>query len=163
MIRRVLASLIVAAAVATLLFAARTPDAPLADCNDDVDPEAVNVVRQLRSGDDGYEIELWSREPFPVRAMPTVLRVGVIDSSISSYGDAGSLQTITFHIDAEDFDFMRTGDPILIHHGFVSEELERNPDLAADAVIADGWELWTFGRLDKSQLNCPLIEVPNQA
>jgi len=161
MIRRVLASLIAIVGVLALLFAARTPAAPPPHCDGVIDAEAVNVVLQMRSGDDGYEIDLWSREPFPMRAMPTVLRVGLIDTSRSSYGDVGSLNRITFYIDAEDFDFMRTGDPMLVHYGFISRELELNPDLAADAAVADDGNVWTFGRLDKSQLNCPPLPVPS--
>lgn len=134
-------------------------------CRDHVaiaaDGEPINVVRQLRSTDDGYELELWSREQFPVRAMPTILRVGRIDTGLSRLVFDG--QTIVFAIPPEEYERMDTGDPILIHHTFIPQGLEENPNIAGDVLATNGANLWTFGRFDKSQLDCPPIALPEDS
>lgn len=121
--------------------------------------QPVNVVWQLRTADDGYELELWTQEPFPVRAMPTLLRIGTIDLGLSRFVE-GDLTRIVFPIPSEDYERMATGDPILIHHTLLPPELDANPNLAGNVLSTDGRDLWTFGRLDKSQLDCPPIGIP---
>lgn len=142
-----------------LLWAARPPVSRPPVCEDVIATDAVNVVRQLRTGEDGYEIELWSRQPFPVRAMPTILRIGDVETSRSRHGDAFDLRTLVFYIDEDSFNGVSTGDPMFVHHGVVPDDLQANPELATEVVVADGWDLWTFGRLDKSQLDCPPLTV----
>ncbi len=141
---------------AVLVIARNPPGQPI--CRETMATDDVNVIRQLRSTDAGYELELWSEEAFPVRAMPTVLRVGIIETSASHL--EFDQRTIVFPIAAQDFKQMETGDPILVHHTFVPLDLDANPNIASRLLYTDGWNLWTFGRFDKSQLDCPPMELP---
>jgi hypothetical protein len=154
----VAAALGVALLLAAVVVLSRNPPLP-ERCRDPVATAAVNVQRQLRSTADGYELELWSREPLPVRALPATLRVGRVETSHSRFGDGGSTHTIIFTIPADDYRRVATGDPVIVHHGLVSEQLLDDPAAFAQREVADGWDLWTFGLFDKSQLDCPSIEV----
>lgn len=161
-LRRILIAFAAGAALLAVVVAVvQVPPAP-AHCNDPAvaarGVDTVNIVRQLRSTEDGYELELWSREAFPVRAMPTVLRVGTIDSGLSRLGF--DLHSIVFAIETADYEQMTTGDPILVHHTFIPPELEADPNLAGNIISTNGANLWTFGRFDKSQLDCPPLPLP---
>lgn len=152
-----LALLVVAAVfvVGIVAISFRNPTAP-ARCREEAPADAPNVVRQLRSVQEAYELELTSEEPFVVRAMPTLLRIGSVDMGLSRIGLDG--HTIVFTISSENYAQLETGDPILVHHTFIPEALVDDPDLAGRLIFTDGGQVWTFGRFDKSQLDCPPLE-----
>lgn len=151
----------VALAAVVLVTTFAGSDGPRQDrCNDTVALDATNVTRQLRTVEDGYELELWSRESFIARALPTILRVGTVETSFSRSGAAGSSNTIIFLIGSNDYAAMETGDGVIVHHGLIPEGLEANPELAGSVLYAAEGSLWTFGLFDKSQLDCPPLDPP---
>lgn len=149
------------AVVATVAVVLRDPPAP-PRCNDAVAPrnpdDVVNLVRQLRTTDAGYELELWSREQFHVRAMPTLLRIGEVDTRFTRLDQWSN--TLVFEIPDDEYERLRTGDAILVHHMLIPLALQENPNLAGNVIATNGGNIWTFGRFDKSQVDCPPLELP---
>ncbi len=159
--RFVVGGLLVLATVAIGLRLAVDEPATQPRCDQADSTGEVNVLRQLRTLEGDYEIELWSRAPFPVRALAPVLRIGDRDFGLSRYGDqGGDLRTLIFSLTAAEYKTVSTGDLVAIYYGFFPDELVDNPDLAARRDLTDGANLWTFGRLDKSRLDCPPRPVP---
>lgn len=153
-LRLTIISFATAAVVAVGLVVIQNRADPLR-CREVVATDVPNFVRQLRSVQDQYEIELVTEHPFVVRAMPTVLRIGRLDMKSSRMGFDG--HSIAFTISGREFEGLQTGDPIFVHHTFIPPQLEENPTLAAEVITTDGWEIWTFGPFDKSQLDCPPV------
>lgn len=122
----------------------------------------MNVQVQLRGVDDNYELELWSPVPFPVRALAPILRIGNRDFGLSRYGAVYDLNTLIFSMSTAEYGTVDTGDPVAVYYGFFPDDLARDPDTAARLDVADGWNLWTFGRFDKSRLDCPRRAVARQ-
>lgn len=110
-----------------------------------VDTEAVNVQQRLTSTNEGIEFELWSSMPFPVRALPPILRIG--DRRSSRHPDDGRLDTLILLIDLEDFESLTASDPVAIYHS-------APPAPDRDVVATDGADVWTFGALRTDLLDC---------
>jgi len=96
-----------------------------------VDSDAVNVQQRLTSTNEGIEFELWSSVPFPVRALPPILRIGDRDFLSSRHPDDGRLDTLIFLIGVEDFESLTASDPVAIYH-------TAPPVLEQDVVATDG-------------------------
>ena len=111
------------------------------------DTDAVNVQRRLTSTPEGIEFELWSSAPFPVRALPPVLRIGDVDFLSSRHPDDGRLDTPIFLIGVEYFESFTASDSVVIYHS-------APPLLNQDVVATDGVDVWTFGALRTDLLDC---------
>ena len=114
----------------------------------EIDPDAVNVQQRIATTDDGVEFEVRSAEPFPVRALFPILRIGDHEFSRSRYPDDGSLNTLIFPIPAEEFAELRDGDLVVVHHGLLE------PAFDVGEIVTDGWNVWTFGKLNLDLLDC---------
>ena len=110
---------------------------------------ATNRQQRLTTTEHGVEIELWSAEPFPVRALPPMLRIGSEVFSRSRYPDNGRLDTLLFLIPANRFETLTSDDSVVLYYGDPPAE-------DAAGVGTDGWSVWTFGNLRKGLLDCPV-------
>lgn len=98
-----------------------------------------NVVRSIRtipSPGTGVEIELFSRQGFPVRDEIAVLRIGGREFLNSRYPAGGDTRTLIFTLTREDFASVKTGDDVSVQYGHDS-----------------AGPRWSFGTLDKSLLD----------
>lgn len=145
----------VVAVLGVVLFTAR--DAGDSEgCNDAAAAEdTLNILRSVTTTEDGVEIELWSREPFPVRALVAVLRIGDVDLAISRYPDSGSLNTLIFRASVDEFEQMAEGDETIIYYG--SPDLRPAQDVGSDELVTDGANFWSFGPFPKERLDCPPV------
>ena len=94
-----------------------------------------NTVKIRRVGKTTVEIEVTSSRSFPVTNALVVLNVGKQQSSLSGYPKNGDLHTLIFTMTTEAFGRAKDGDPISV---------EYSPDSQTP---------WTFGPLDKSQID----------
>ena len=101
-------------------------------------------VRLTRAGD-WIEFAVWSREPFPMRALFPVMRIGDHEFSRSSYADADGLNTLVFFIPQEDFESLESGDPVSVYYGVADAQLRS--DLESSNP-------WSFGPFNKDLLDC---------
>lgn len=108
----------------------------------------INQQVRLATADAGIEFELWSSEPFPVRALFPVVRIGSRDFSRSRPGDDGRLNTLVFDIPHEEFDLLRSGDLVWVYYGGAGgpPPLDSVPDIS---------DPWNFGSFNKELLDCP--------
>jgi hypothetical protein len=91
-------------------------------------------LRGIRAADTRIEIEVWSPDPFPVRALSPVLRIGQREFTLSRHPDGGDLHTLIFILTVEEFGRVSSGEDVTVHYG--------SPGHA-----------WAFGRLDKSRVS----------
>jgi hypothetical protein len=134
------------------------PAAPFPGCGDDATPDGLgcdafspcppgseaNEVVSIRTVNSGVEIELFSTEPFPARALFPILCAGAHEFWTSRSGADGSLNTLIFSLTAEEFAATRTGDRLSVQYGYCE------PDYDQRTLY---WDLWVFGVLDKSLLD----------
>jgi hypothetical protein len=97
----------------------------------------VNTVTRIERVSDGVEIEVTSSKPFPVRAIPPLLRVGDHVFGRSRSPADGSLNTLIFMLSDAEFAQTSNGDRVSVAYG------------RADPREAG----WDFGVLDKSALD----------
>ena len=77
----------------------------------------VNVVKSMRTTESEVEIELFSTRPFPVRALPTVLRIGTKEFITSRYAEVRNENVLIFTLTSDDFAQTSTGDRITVQYG----------------------------------------------
>jgi hypothetical protein len=111
----------------SILFVAASPSAG-AD---------MNVIKSIKTTPSGVDIEIYSSRPFPVRALPPVLRMGSKEFMISRNPEDGSLNSLIFTLTPTEFAQVSTGDPVVVQYG-------------AGMAPEDRWD---FPRLDKSLVN----------
>lgn len=97
-----------------------------------------NTIRAIRVVARGVEIEVHSTRPFPIRALPAILRVGDQEFIRSRYPKGGGLDTLVFLLSREEFDALASGDPVAVQYG--------------KGRVANPRTRWDFGSLDKSLL-----------
>jgi hypothetical protein len=90
------------------------------------------VIRLLAKGD--VEIEVSSKKPFPVVNALVELHIGPAKTGISRYPKDGTLHTLIFTMQKEQWSRTKTGDPIVVKY---------NPDSQGQ---------WGYGKLDKSKI-----------
>ena len=93
-----------------------------------------HTIRAIRTVERGVEIEVHSTHPFPVRALPAVLRIGGEQFVRSRYAK-GRLDTLIFLLSEEEFASLDTKDPVSVQYG--KGKARPKPT-------------WDFGALDKS-------------
>lgn len=106
--------------------------------------EAMGRINNLRTvtaasaldNQSGVEIEVSSRQEFPVRNELTVLRIGGKDFKLSQYPLNGDTGTLIFTLTSQEFAQLSNGDPVTVQYG-------------SDASN----EFWNLGQLDKSLLD----------
>jgi hypothetical protein len=106
--------------------------------------EPVNAVAGIRAVGSTVEIAVTSSEPFPVRALPPVLRIGEARFSRSRHPSDGSPHTLIFLVPIQEFELLNDGDPIRVGYGLA-------PGAPGTARSGAGQE-WDLGRLDKQSL-----------
>lgn len=97
---------------------------------------AVNTIKSINPVAATVEIEVHSTKPFPVRALPPVLKIGDKRFRMSRPPKDGSLHTLVFSLNASEFAQLHDGDPVVVLYGAAESPGER----------------WNFGRLDKSRM-----------
>ncbi len=117
---------------------------------DDGGERVINTQTRIQTTEEGVEIELTSSRPFPVRALPPVLRIGERDFWRSRNPDDGRLETLIFLVPAEDFEALETATPL---SGFFA--LGRD---GTTAVPEPGGDVWDFGPLQRDLLDRPKEE-----
>jgi hypothetical protein len=120
----------------------------------DDDTAVSNVVTRIETTEDGIEVELTSSKPFPVRALPPILRVGSSEFRLSRNPEDGRLETLIFLVPEKDFAELRADDAVAVFYGSPAPV-----DEGTTAAIAEpGGYVWDFGAfpidlLDKSSRN----------
>ncbi len=84
----------------------------------------------------GVEIELFSRQGFPVRGEIPVLRIGGREFLVSRYPESGDTHVLIFTLSREEFRGLASGDEISLQYGRDAAGPRRD-----------------FGRLDVSRLD----------
>jgi hypothetical protein len=77
----------------------------------------VNTIKSIRTTPSRVEIELYSSRPFPVRALPPVLRMGSKEFTLSRNPEDGSLNTLIFTLTPDEFAQIQAGDQVTVHYG----------------------------------------------
>jgi len=114
------------------------------------DDDSNRQVR-LTATDEWIEFEFWSSEPFPVRALFPVVRIGTRDFSRSRYGDDGRLNTLIFFIPREEFDLLNPDDLVWVYYGGAGSPPPSD-------FVPDVSDPWSFGSFNKRLLDCPTTE-----
>jgi hypothetical protein len=86
----------------------------------------MNTITRVERVADGVEIEVASSEPFPVRAMPPLVRVGDQVFGRSRSPADGSLNALIFMLSDEEFGQTSTGDPVSV--GYAGDPPEEGRD-----------------------------------
>ncbi len=76
-----------------------------------------SLIRSIRAAGPAIEVEVHSSTPFPVRALPPVLRIGGREFRLSRSPADGSLSTLIFLLTPEEFARVSTGDQVTVHYG----------------------------------------------
>jgi hypothetical protein len=105
-------------------------------------PEVTNEIAALRTRDEGIEIELFSSEAFPVRALIPMLCIGGFETVQHHHPD-GDLNTIIFLVARDEFEALEDGELVTVQYGFCNPTLQGAPY----------WDLWIFEELDKGRLD----------
>lgn len=109
--------------------------------------DALNRQVRLTTTDDAIEFELWSIEPFPTRALFSVVRIGDRDFSSSRYPEDGRLNSLIFMIPHEDFDLLSSEDLVAVYYGGAGSP-------PTGPVVPDPTNPWNFGGFKKGLLDC---------
>ncbi len=151
---RLLASVLAVGIAASVVFVAGDRDSESIDavtepgrCGAAIGDDDINRQVRLTSTADGVEFELWSSEPFPVRALFPVVRIGSRDFSQGRHGDDGQLNTLIVVIPHEQFDLLSSDDLVWVYYGGAGTP----PPLD---FVPDGSQAWSFGGFDKDLLDC---------
>ena len=114
---------------------------------------AVNELRRIETKGVEVEIEIRSSKPFPVRALPPVLRIGDLDFTASRNPDNGRLDTLIFFVPAEDFAAIDPQKVAMRVFYATSIEGEVTPSGRPRAIAEPGGPTWDFGELRKELLD----------
>ena len=110
-------------------------------------PQAdVNTVKSIRTVNGVVEVELHSSREFPVRDEVVVLRIGKKEFLRSRSPEDGSLKTLIFMIEPDEFGSLADGEEMTVKYGKSREDAG---DVGADAASAHR-PRWNFGKLNKS-------------
>ncbi len=111
-----------------------------------------NIQQRIQTTDKGIEIELRSATPFPVRALPPVLRIGKQEFWQSRNPADGRLDTLIFLVPREAFDKLGAEDPVTVFYalGMTAGAEEGTP---AAAVPERAGRVWRFGTFKKEMLD----------
>ena len=113
----------------------------------------VNVVKSIRASGSAIEIEVQSSTEFPVRGEVLVLAIGKKEFSRSNPSPDGSLNTLIFVLDAEEFEKLPDGEPITVGFGRQKSGDDLTSMKAARTPKADKGPRWKFGTLNKSTIS----------
>ncbi len=113
----------------------------------------VNVVKSIRASGFAIEIEVHSSTKFPVRGEVVVLAIGKKEFSKSKPAPDGSLNTLIFVLDPEEFEKLPEGEPMTVSFGRQTAEEGMTSMAAARAPRADKGPRWKFGTLNKALLS----------
>ena len=97
--------------------------------------QQVNVIQNIQTIPGGIEIELTSPTPFPVRNEVVMLRIGNQECTISRHPEDGSLNTLIFTVQPEQFARAAAGERVVVQFG------------------NDASRQWDFGPLDGALLD----------
>ena len=114
----------------------------------------VNVVKSIRARGPAIEIELHSSREFPVGGQVLVLTVGKKEFAKSRHPADGSLNTLIFTLDADEFEQLPDGETMTVGIGRRKggdDATARTPVPARSSGPETG-RRWKFGTLDKSLL-----------
>jgi hypothetical protein len=110
-------------------------------------PQAdVNTVKSIRTVNGVVEVELHSSREFPIRDEVVVLRIGKKEFLRSRSPEDGSLKTLIFMIDPDQFDSLADGEEMTVTYGRSKGEAG---EVGASAASAHR-PRWNFGKLNKS-------------
>jgi hypothetical protein len=77
----------------------------------------VDGIRGIHAIGPRIEIEIHSVQPFPVRAIPPVLRIGAREFHFSRSPDDGDLHTLIFLLSPAEFAQLSSGEDVSVHYG----------------------------------------------
>jgi hypothetical protein len=118
----------------------------------------INEQRRIETMEKWIEIEVRSSRPFPVRALPPVLRIGNREFSRSRHPDDGRLDTLIFRIPLEDFAELTSKDPVTVFYALSPGRKTEEGGWTA-AVPDSAGPARSFGTLQKELLDRPAPEA----
>jgi len=104
----------------------------------------VNTVKRIQTVNGFVEIEVQSSREFPVRDEVVVLRIGEKEFQRSRSPENGSLKTLIFMIDPEEFASLADGETMTVKYG------RSHGEEAAVAAASPRSPRWDFGKLNKA-------------
>lgn len=120
----------------------------------DVRAGDVNHLKSIRARGSAIEIEVQSSREFPVGGQIPVLLVGTKEFAKSRHPEDGSLNTLIFTLEADEFEQLPDGEAVTVGfgRGKAGGDVPSVAPLAGRSGMPETNTRWKFGTLNKSLL-----------
>ena len=120
----------------------------------DVRSGDVNQLKSIRARGPAIEIEVQSSTEFPVGGQIPVLLVGSKEFAKSRHPEDGSLNTLIFILETDQFEQLADGEAVTLGFGrrHAGGDLTSVTPMAGQSGMPESGRHWKFGTLNKSLL-----------